>query len=74
MKSIARLACSVLVVGGAWGAAVTAGSRQAPAASLVDVAAYDRDRVVKAADAFLAEPPVTITVFRAEESAGGIHD
>jgi hypothetical protein len=42
--------------------------------ALVDVAAHDRVRVLNAADAFLAEAPVTITAFRAEKSAGGIHD
>jgi hypothetical protein len=40
----------------------------------VDVAAHERARVLKAADAFLAEQPVTITAFRAEKSAGGVHD
>jgi hypothetical protein len=29
---------------------------------------------VKAADAFLAEPPTTVTAFKAEKSAGGTHD
>ena len=49
---------------------------QAPPAAglLVSVAEADRGRVVGIADAFLKEPPVTITAFRAEQSAGGIHD
>ncbi len=74
MKSIARLACGVLVVGVGWGTVMMAGGRQATAPALVDVAAHDRARVLKAAEAFLSEPPVTITAFRAEQSAGGIHD
>ena len=40
----------------------------------IDVAALDRERVVKAADEFLAERPVTVTAFKAERSTGGIHD
>lgn len=47
---------------------------QGRSAPLVDVAAVDRERVVRAADAFLGEPPVTVTAFRAEQSAGGPHD
>jgi hypothetical protein len=34
----------------------------------------EQKRVVAQADAFLTEPPVTVTAFRAERSAGGIHD
>ena len=40
----------------------------------LDIAAHERARVLKAADAFLAEPPITITAFKAEKSAGGVHD
>jgi hypothetical protein len=59
--------------------AASAASRAVPAAHaqsapLIDVAAVDRERVLKAADAFLGEPPITITSFKAEQSAGGIHD
>jgi hypothetical protein len=39
-----------------------------------DLAAHERARVLKAADAFLAEPPITITAFKADRSAGGAHD
>jgi alpha-L-fucosidase 2 len=39
-----------------------------------DLAALERDRVVAAADRYLREPPVTITAFPAEQSAGGSHD
>ena len=41
---------------------------------LVDIAAHERARVLKAADAFLGEAPITITAFKAEKSAGGVHD
>jgi len=66
-----RLVPVLLVACLASGAAAAPQDRPAP---LVDVAAVDRERVVRAADAFLAEPPVTITAFRAEQSAGGPHD
>jgi hypothetical protein len=74
MRPIARLACSIVILSGACGAAAVAGTRQGPPPGLLDVAAHDRARVVKAADAFLAEPPITITAFRAAKSAGGVHD
>ena len=41
---------------------------------IVDVNAVDHDRVLRLADGFLNQPPVTITAFPAERSAGGIHD
>ena len=34
----------------------------------------ERQRVIAAADRYLAEAPVTVTATRAERSAGGIHD
>jgi hypothetical protein len=55
-------------------ASVAARAPQARPSALLDVAAHDRARVLRAADAFLAEPPVTITAFKAEQSAGGLHD
>jgi hypothetical protein len=55
-------------------ASVAARAPQAQPSALLDVAAHDRARVLRAADAFLAEPPVTITAFKAEQSAGGLHD
>jgi Alginate lyase len=39
-----------------------------------DVAAFDRVRVLKAADAYLKEQPVTITASHSPRSAGGLHD
>ena len=39
-----------------------------------DVAAIERNRVVRSAERYLLEQPVTITTFRAERSAGGPHD
>jgi hypothetical protein len=47
---------------------------QTGSSPLLDVPAHERARVLKAADAFLAEAPITITAFRAERSAGGPHD
>ena len=46
-----------------------------PAARLsLDVAALDRDRILSAAKAALALPPITITHFRAKLSEGGPND
>lgn len=39
-----------------------------------DVAAFDRARVIKAADAYLADAPVTVTASHSPRSAGGLHD
>jgi hypothetical protein len=39
-----------------------------------DLAAFDRDRVLKAADQYLSEAPITITASGSPRSAGGAHD
>ena len=44
------------------------------ARSALDVAAFDRARILKAADQYLKEKPVTITASRSPRSAGGLHD
>jgi hypothetical protein len=38
------------------------------------VAATDRDRILKAAGAYVSEQPLTITAFPTTRSAGGLHD
>jgi hypothetical protein len=38
------------------------------------VAAVDRERILKAGAAYVAQAPQTITAFRAKKSAGGVHD
>lgn len=40
----------------------------------IDIAAIERERVVRAAERFLREAPITITTYRADRSAGGVHD
>ncbi len=40
----------------------------------VDVAAIDRARILRAANSYLREAPVTITTFHAARSTGGMHD
>ncbi len=40
----------------------------------IDVAAIDRKRILRAAERYLREAPVTITAFEAVRSAGGKHD
>jgi len=42
--------------------------------AMVDVAAFDRARILTAAEQCLREPPMTITVFPAPRSAGGVHE
>jgi hypothetical protein len=44
------------------------------AVSNLDVAALDRNRVLKAATRYLSEQPITITASRSPRSAGGAHD
>jgi hypothetical protein len=44
------------------------------AAASLDVAALDRERVLKAADGYLAEKPITVTAASSPRSAGGKHD
>src|SRR5436853_3082905 len=39
-----------------------------------DVAAFDRARVLKAADQYLSESPITVTASHSPRSAGGLHD
>jgi hypothetical protein len=42
--------------------------------SLVDVAAIDRERILRGAEAVFKEEPITITAYRCERSAGGPND
>src|SRR3989440_9891605 len=46
----------------------------APQRPAFDVAAFDRARVLKAANQYLSEQPVTITASHSPRSAGGSHD
>jgi len=43
-------------------------------AASFDVAAFDRARVIKAADSYLKEQPITVTASSSPRSAGGLHD
>jgi hypothetical protein len=42
--------------------------------SKFDVVAFDRARVIQAANKYLKEPPITITAATSPRSAGGLHD
>ncbi len=44
------------------------------AAPRFDVAAFDRQRIIKAANQYLTEEPITITATTSPRSAGGLHD
>jgi hypothetical protein len=46
----------------------------AQTAPVIDVAAIDRDRILRAADHYLRESPITITASHSPRSAGGAHD
>src|SRR5438477_13138 len=46
----------------------------APQRPAFDVAAFDRARVLKAANQYLSEQPATITASHSPRSAGGAHD
>ena len=55
--------------------AIAAGfSGRAAGASTIDMVAIDRERVLKAADRYLREKPVTITAFKAPRSPAGRND
>jgi len=47
---------------------------QVAAQTFFDVARLDRDRVVRAADQYVKEQPITITASKSPRSAGGVHD
>jgi hypothetical protein len=40
----------------------------------LDLPAFDRERILKAAHAYITEPPETVTSSGSERSAGGVHD
>src|ERR1041385_5571547 len=40
----------------------------------IDVASIDRERIIKAANQYLSEKPITITASSRSRSAGGLHD
>ena len=54
--------------------AVVSASRAVGAAAPFDLAAEERGRVLKAADQYLSEQPVTVTAASSPRSAGGLHD
>lgn len=45
-----------------------------PAKPGIDLSKIDRERIIKAAEKYLLEEPVTVTAIRAERSFGGLHD
>jgi hypothetical protein len=55
-------------------AALVPVSRASARAPSVDVVAIDRARIVRAADRYLGDAPVTVTAARSSRSAGGPHD
>jgi len=55
-------------------AALVAATRVAGAVDQFDLAAEERGRILKAADQYLSEQPVTVTAASSPRSAGGPHD
>ena len=53
---------------------LAAGSLPAEAQKPLNLASFDRARIIKAANQYLAEKPVTITASHSPRSAGGLHD
>jgi hypothetical protein len=49
-------------------------ARLSAASRKFDIAAFERGRVLSAADRYLSEQPVTVTAARSERSSGGPHD
>ncbi len=66
-----------LTVGSALGALAAprlgVGAQKSSTAT-IDVAAIDRPRILRAADRYLSEKPITITAYASPRSAGGKHD
>jgi Alginate lyase len=46
----------------------------ADVATAIDLKSLDHERVLKAADQYMSEKPITITAYPASRSAGGLHD
>ena len=53
---------------------LVAQSTLADPAPAIDLKSLDHDRVLKAADQYMSQAPITITVYPASRSAGGLHD
>lgn len=49
-------------------------ARSTVAAPVIDLVAEERSRVLKAADRYLTESPITVTAASSPRSAGGLHD
>src|SRR6185312_7554235 len=56
------------------GVVVATKSAWGDAPAIVDVAAIDRERIMRAANSYLNEKPVTVTASHSPRSAGGPHD
>ena len=53
---------------------LAAQSALADGAPTIDLGNIDHDRVLKAADQYMSQAPITITAYPASRSAGGLHD
>ena len=53
---------------------ICGGCQKSQPAVQINIADVDRERIIRAADRYLNESPVTVTSFAAERSTGGLHD
>ena len=68
-RTFCASACAALMLGPEFLSAA-----RKPKSGTVDVATIDHERVLRAAELYLLEQPITITAFSSPRSAGGKHD
>lgn len=73
-RSFCRAAGGTLVAVSLAPRVFATGQRAGSIPPVIDVAAIDRDRILRAATRYVLESPVTITAFSSPRSAGGPHD
>jgi hypothetical protein len=70
----ASCAASVALTHPNFGALFSAADPSAPLITLAEIEEIDRERILRAANQYLSEPPVTITASSSPRSKGGKHD
>src|SRR5512140_375608 len=70
----ARLAAAIAWLASTGGQGTAVAAAQARVLGPPEIASIERARLLPAAEALLAEAPVTVTASRSPRSAGGVHD
>jgi alginate lyase len=70
----ASFTASVALTHRDFGALLAAAEPNAPPITLAEIEQIDRERILRAANQYLSEPPVTITASSSPRSKGGKHD